>query len=678
MLNSRFETQPIGELLPQPTAAHSALLAAQKPFYEVGGMGADIVPGLSSEEGRKRIADKLDVINNTLHDSRQGWTQKGLNGVSEIASSIAATVPLAYLGAEVAGGAAAIAGFGGEIALPETALNFMRTPINKMVGTTMGDYLPKLTSAELAKGVTKGYGAYKGMVLPEHIVENYHKENDTLDMRGAIKDWSADNYGFLLPAVPLTAGYLLYKMASVRFGANEAKSYAKQLVSEHEAITKSRQSDLQFAMGRAQTIAAEEANKVRRATQLEKDFTEAKDKGHVSQHEHDWYMEYLKNPDAHEQLKDRAITILRDAQIPFDRVTGRVWFPLFESNDIKNLKQTIGDQVASNFSKEEQSAMSDFVVHNRMDSMRSMLAENPGMVNALRGYTDFIDKKLVSKDKSLGALDEILNKHLPKGLKKNEAFSQKRIYKHLKKMGIRDLQNVPYTVPDNVLHKLKLAGQLEGILRQKSPRYRQWFQEGMHEKIKADMKAINILNPNEEIEHLKSKLLTPKGLIKNFERNRAYHRLRELADVWSNAKHLLDRIQLEHEYGKQAAFNNVLKSFVDMVDSNASRLANPERVTQYMKRRIETQVPFARELVSTPSDLGKQAERGSKREGETEVKETPKENAAMKANREIVDKSKSKQTAAEFKVEENRFNQFSQNESTLKKLIECALGGLSG
>ncbi len=672
---TRFETAPIGELPPEPTSAHSALLAAQKPFYQVGGFGADMVPSLSSPDTRKRIADKLDVINQTLADPRLGYTQKGMDWVAEMGSSIAATIPLAYAGAEIAGGAAALAGFGGELLLPEAALTFARTPLPKLIGS---DYLPSLTTAELAQGTAEAYGAYKGFTIPEHVVENYHKENDTLDMRGAIKDWASDNYGFLLPIAPLAAGYLLYKVAKVGRGAKAAGDHARSLAREHEASARARQSDLQFATSRAQQSAAKAAEEVRRSTQLEKEFDVALEKGTISKEQHAWYQEYLANPDDHEVLSGKAMHIMKEAAIPLDRVTGHAWFPVLESKDVQALKRAITDQASSGFSREEHSALSDFIVHNRVDALRQSLTENPGLVNALRGLTDIVDRKLGGRVKALKALDEVVDHHLPKGLKKNEIFSQKRIYKHLKKMGVTERSQVPYSVPDNVLYKLGLAKQHDNVMRQRSPRYRQWFQEGMHEKLKEKMKSVPLMTPVEELEHLKGKLITGKGLVKDFQKKGAYHRLRDLADVWANAKHLLDRIHLEHEYGKQAAFNNILKNFINMVDSNAARFANPERVTQYMKNRIEASVPYAREFTSTRSPLKRESAKGSKKEGSTEVKETLEGSAEMEANRELVKKSGSELGAAEYKIEENRFNQFRENESPLKKLVECAWGQLNG
>lgn len=665
---TRFDVAPIGELPPEPTAAHSALLAAQKPFYQVGGFGADMVPSLSSPDTRKRIADKLDVIDQTLADPRLGYTQKGMDWVAEIGSSIAATIPLAYAGAEIAGGAVALAGFGGELVLPEAVLTFARTPLPKLIGS---DYLPALTPGELAKGLTEAYGAYKGMVIPEHVVENYHKENDTLDMRGAIKDWASDNYGFLLPIAPLAAGYLLYKVAKVGRNAKAAGDHARALVDEHKISSREKQSTLRLEIGRAQQAVA-------KATRLEKEFDTALENGTISKEQHAWYMDYLENPDEHEVLSGKAMHIMKEAAIPLDRITGHAWFPILESKEVAALKRAITDQASSGFSREEHSAISDFIVHNRVDALRQMLTENPGLVNALRGLTDIVDRKLGSRVKALKALDEVVDHHLPKGLKKNEIFSQKRIYKHLKKMGVTERSEVPYSVPDNVLYKLGLAKQHDNVMRQRSPRYRQWFQEGMHEKLKEKMKSVPLMTPAEELEHLKGKLITDKGLVKDFQKKGAYHRLRDLADVWANAKHLLDRIHLEHEYGRQAAFNTILKNFINMVDSNAARFANPERVTQYMKSRIEASVPSAREFVSTRSPLKRESVKGSKKEGDAEVKETLEGSKEMEANRELVKKSGSKLGAAEYKIEENRFNQFNENEGALKKLVECALGALNG
>ncbi len=676
---TRFDVAPIGELPPEPTAAHSALLAAQKPFYQVGGFGADMVPSLSSPDTRKRIADKLDVINQTLADPRLGYTQKGMDWVAEIGSSIAATIPLAYAGAEIAGGAAALAGFGGELLLPEAVLTFARTPITKLIGS---DYLPALTPGELAKGVTEAYGAYKGMIIPEHVVENYHKENDTLDIRGAIKDWASDNYGFLLPIAPLAAGYLLYKVAKVGRNAKAAGDHARALVDEHKISSREKQSSLRLEIGRAQQAVA-------KATRLEKEFDTALENGTISKEQHAWYMDYLENPDDHEVLSGKAMGIMKDAAIPLDRVSGHVWFPLLESKEVASLKRAITDQASSGFSREEHSAISDFIVHNRVDAIRQMLTENPGLVNALRGLTDIVDRKLGSRVKALKALDEVVDHHLPKGLKKNEIFSQKRIYKHLKKMGVTEGAEVPYTLPENVRFRLEQDQKIKNLNDRNKRLFKQYeatgdksFVDAMQEnnnkieEINKNLKEFH--EPAMELEYIKNKLIIGKGLVKNFQKKRAYHRLRDLADVWANAKHLLDRIHLEHEYGKQAAFNNILKNFINMVDSNAARFANPERVTQYMKSRIEASVPYAREFTSTRSPLMRESVKGSKKEGASEVKETLEGSKEMEANREIVKKSGSEMGAKEYKIEENRFNQFRENESPLKTLVECAWRQLNG
>lgn len=676
-MNSRFDVQPIGEMSPPLTLSHSAILSAEKPFVEAAGFGVDIVPQLNSEQTRKRIADKLDVINQSLQDPRLGFGQKSLDYVSQIASSMGALGLFAYFGAEAGAGAAGIAGAGMELTLPEAVLSFGRTPISKLATGALSDYLPSLSAAELAKGIAGGYGAYKGMTIPEHVVENYHKDTDTLDARTVIKDWAHDNFGFLLPAPPLAAGYLLYKVFSVGRGAKEAATMARAMVAEHEIKTRARQTQIQFAKTRAQKAAYEAAEEARRETGLEKAFNEALEKGTITPAEHKWYQNYLASPDDIEGHSQDALGILKDTQFPIDRATGRVWFEILGSKDIKQLKQAITDQVGSNFSKEEQSALSDYITHNGMDIVRANLSNNPHMLMALKGYTDFIDKKLGSKVKALQKLDAILESHGARGLKKNELFSEESIYKHLKKMGVTHAEEVPYTLPENVSSRLTQDKKIKLLIDRNASLFKQYEKTGDQsfvEQMKENNKEIEEINKNlkifhtseEELQHLKSQLIKNKGLVKNFKNKKAYHRLEELADVWANAKHLLDRIHLEHEYGKQEAFNNVLKDFINLVDSSAQRLASPSRVVNYMKKRIESAAPKIKEF-EPKKPVAAKIEKGT--EGKPNV---------LSQEKESVKKSTAESLKNEFVHEDDRYRTFKDNQEILKRMIKCAWGKLNG
>lgn len=658
MLVQEREVESFGDLPAPATTAHSVLLAAQKPFYQVGLMAEAVIPGLGTHESRRNMAEKIETIDSVLNDPRLGRTQRAFDWVSEIAAPIIPTLPLSVVGGVAARGVAVGIGAGIRGIAPDALLAFSKRPLTELAGSTLGKYLPQeLNAAEAATSLADQYGFYKGFVIPEHVVENYHKENDVLDYRGAIQDWSGDNYGFLLGALPFVAGYIGYKgignvikkRKTIR--ENEAVTHElSRLLKEHEVIRNEHEENATF-----------KKDYIAKTSELQSHLHQAVEEGHLSAKEHDWYLDYLFNPDDHENLSKSAMKIMQQAGIPYDRVTGQIWFPLVEKSDLKNLKSAIQDEVTTAFSDEERRALSAYVVHNRMDSLRTMLADNPNMLHGIRGYSHFIDAKLGSKEKAFQNLDHILTHHLPKGLGKKELFSQNNIYKHLKKNGMHDISRIPYTVPEGVAHKLKLSKKIDAILSRKGARYEQWYKEGLHHRLKEELKAVKLLTPAEELEHLKNTLVAKGKLIDNFKNHKAYHRLEELSQLWSNAKHLLDRIHMESEYQKQAAFNEVLKNFVNIVDSNASRFADPSRVTRYLKKRVETAVPFARQF--QPLEVSFEREAIEKVDQSVVLENTRiVEESGFSGLKEIIQE----QTAKMAQLEEHS--------EALTELINCALG----
>jgi|ERR1700733_3863580 len=666
-LNAEREIAPQGEIQPKPSTFYSATQAFEKPFYEVGlaasAIGERISPGLSSPEFRRGMADKIDVINNNLSDPRLGLAQQGFNTVSGIVGSIAPTAPLGFAGGLVGRFAMGAAGMAARGVASEAFTSLAQKPLSQMVAGNYAKYFPLIGEASLSgttKAAVESYSAYKGFVIPEHIAENYHKENDTLNVHQAIKDWSADNYGFLIPTASIAAGYIAFKAARIP-GVKRANM--AEFRKNQEAHLRTKANPL--------TTSQE--------TNFEKNLYNAVKEGKITQTEHDWYLQYLENPQDHEGLMQSSKKVLDEARIPHDG-NGNHWFEILSNEDVNNLKSAVADQSSTYFSGTDASTLTDYVVHNRMDAMRTMMAENPNIVDGLRGYSDHIENKLGMRSQHFKALDEIIDRHLPKGLGKKELFSQNNIYKHLKKMGVHDASEVPYIVPEGVRYKLKLAKKIDDILSRKGARFEQWYKEGLHEKLKEELKSIKLLNPADELADLRSKLFPSGELIKNHKTKKFYHRLEELSQLWSNAKHLLDRVNLEAQYGRQEAFNNILKHFLDMVDSNAQRLANPAKVTDYIKRRIEDATPFVPES-RIENDIINDEVRTSfegkevKREGETKVDPTEKTYMLFDSMRKQIEDYGSDLDKEEFSFIEQRYNQLKDNEDALSKLVECALGG---
>jgi hypothetical protein len=820
-LNVEREIAPQGELQPKPSTLYSATQAFEKPIYETAlaasSIGEFISPGLSSPEFRRGMADKIDVINNNLSDPRLGLAQRGFNEVSSIVGSIAPTAPLGFAGGLVGRFAMGAAGMAARGVASEAFINLAQKPLSQMVAGNYAKYFPLIGEASLAgtaKAAVESYSAYKGFVIPEHIAENYHKENDTLNVHQAIKDWSADNYGFLIPTASIAAGYIAFKAARIPGikRADMAKFRAEQ-----QAHLNTKSNPLSPVQ----------------ETNFEKSLYNAVKDGKITQAEHDWYLQYLDNPADHEGLMQSSKKVLDEARIPHDG-NGNHWFEILSNEDVSNLKAAVADQSSTYFSGSDASTLTDYVVHNRMDAMRTMMAENPNIVDALRGYSDHIENKFGMREKHFSELDSILKENLPKGLGSKELFSQSNIYSHLKKQRV-EAYEVPYHVPSNIAYKLKLANRLSKLKKGTDE----------YNLLKQQIDAVPVLKPVDELEHIANQLFkdkseylyrgydrkifdfrrfpdpelgkgvwytdnelyakehgkqlkkiyndfkvfdvdatkdaelkslydklhndtrilfkwgqikfkkgsehearlkeikatikntqkefldavkakgyegikrkqgiadaygswndtengfrerksqvmffeAPKGsnnfkieLVKNFKKKAAYQRLQELSEIWANAKHLLNRINMESNYDKQEAFNKILKHFLDMVDSNAQRLANPAKVTDYIKRRVEDATPFVPES-RIENDIVNDEVRNSfegketKREGETKVVDKEKTHMLFDSMRKQIEDYGSDSDKEEFSFIEQRYNQLKDNEDALSKLVECALGGING
>ena len=84
----------------------------------------------------------------------------------------------------------------------------------------------------------------------------------------------------------------------------------------------------------------------------------------------------------------------------------------------------------------------------------------------------------------------------------------------------------------------------------------------------------------------KPKSMENIGLKKNFQMSAAYHRLMDLSNVLHNARTLLDRIHLEHEYNKQEAYRDLIDHLLKRADSNITATAKPDNVIEYLRKRI--------------------------------------------------------------------------------------------
>lgn len=181
-----------------------------------------------------------------------------------------------------------------------------------------------------------------------------------------------------------------------------------------------------------------------------------------------------------------------------------------------------------------------------------------------------------------------------------------------------------------------------------------------------------LLSAKDELLNIKDKLLTEKGLKDNFQETREYKRLVELSEVWHNAQTLLDRINLEHEYERQQAFHDVAQAFTSVLDSSIERFADSGRVLAYLKERINN-------INRAFGDASYSGQGGVEKKSPSEIisqqERLPSNHKELLAQYdEDVENVKAHDLSEEYKMSRSRFDNFNENQSALKQLVDCFRG----
>jgi hypothetical protein len=662
----------------KPTISQTFEAAKSRTSEQVNLLAGYIAPGLTTDEQKRKSADRLSVINELLDDPRQGFGQQATNAVGNVIGGIIPTLPLALAGGAVGAGIAGAVGFGArEIALDlggEAALTAYlgtQVPLSRLATSAASHYLPNISIGGVTAGLTEAYGAYKGMIIPEHFAEHYDAINNSLDTSHAIQDWAADNYGFLLGAAPMAAGYVAFKGIRGIIKHRNAIADSKAVDAELTRLLKQHDEVLKVN----QIKEGERATKQAKVSELQDHLQHAEEMGMISPEMHEWYLDYLENPNDMGKVHEGGLKVLESLQIPYDRVTGRVWNEVLTRDGVKNLQSALFDQGITNLSAEENQLLSSYIIHNELDGYIANMRDNPNLLQAIQGMTHNIGMKIAEHSAALNKFEHALRRQLPKGLLKKQIFSQNNIFQHLKKFqsykgaGVVP-RDIPYYVPKQVALKLKLLHQISLIEARKTRQYQLKFDKGEHLKLKKKLKEIKLMHPAEELQHLMDTLLPEGKLISDFKNRKAYFRLEDLSQVWPNAQALLDRVHMEAINAKQQGLNEVLKKFSEMVDTNASRLADPDSVKRYLHSRVERAVPFVREFEQSGINIKADPLEIMTKEAETNRADILYDESSI----EKVQASELKFAREEFETSEKKFRQFSENEKALDELIKCALG----
>lgn len=468
--------------------------------------------------------------------------------------------------------------------------------------------------------------------------------------------------------------------------------------------------------------------------------------GKISKQEHELMKDYLTNPDD-PTLPKRFSEIMLKRGHQINSATYQAYFEMLSEQDLNNLKNTFPTELANHELATDKNALSETMLHSRLDEMR----QEPTKVNGLIGAIDEIDHKLKDVVAIRAKADEVVDRAISETSERMPFDQQdlREISEKVEDHGFTTIKKEGFSAQDELIHiKQRLLGgnpdtyyrgygwigegeghakmtdstfgrgywitpelehakhygrkfevirgrfnlydvrngkdkELNKIHRKlilmdrpKPGKKESWGHKRLFDKLHklAKKKGYEGFQRENQImlfekpEKAVKKYVGQHQLKKDFHRTDEYKRLTELANHWPQAKALLDRVHLENDIERQEAFRDVAQAFVDVLNSNIDKFADPVRVNNYLRERIE----------QLSSQSGERSYNGKVipiSEIERTVKEARKipvdENQVLNDYEETIKASGSDSTLADFSEARERYDQFKASESSLEEMIDC-------
>lgn len=520
---------------------------------------------------------------------------------------------------------------------PDALQAAMTTPIKLSVSESVQNFVPltvstgkntaeNFTLALVGKEFLSNSAAVTAFGVPQAITDNYNNDTKNINWGGVADDLgNMGAFGFKLASLGMAAGVLRGTMRD-RAG-----------VPDNDKLTGS-------------------------------ELKNALESGKITQDQHDFLVDMqaangkrfvdLKTT---QELKARATKILNDMGVSADPVNHNVVMQILGSHDVENLKGTIADAVSTHTPEDIQDALSTFIVHKNIDQLNG----NSKMIDGLRGHVKFMNEKLASRDEMLKKADDIVDKHFLKKVTNAFPFSQERIFKVLKQMqfNVSHIKNFPINIPANVQKYIDMFNKLDENNKQLAKAAR-----------KSDVKQVRRLTRRiQEMPQTLPKLLTPKEELmqlrehfkdykEGFKNTPEWDRLDELSQVWPQAKVLRDRVMLDDEYHRQAAFTKAFETLLEMKDAEPGNLARSDNVVSYLEARVKNATRIDEDVQAVKDQVQRYTEQPEDAEGIFDAQEAANENI------------KSPQLKEDFAVSRERFTEFKAKQGIFENLIGCILG----
>lgn len=560
----------------------------------------------------RQVIDKEE--SSPLESSLQSGSAQAAGFVTSLLNPI--SLATAEFGGMVAAGGSRLLGN----TLPGAVSRVVNKPLDELLGESA--LVPKKSLAEIGKRKATAAGIGAGVVLPEELAKNIDEKTGEINYRGVVKGTAAGGGLALgLDAIPYFYGIFRGKFKAATGKSIESLPDEQAKVKMDELIKNG-------------TITPEEAK---------------------------WYEDY-KLDSFSDSMAQRASKMLMNDGHPVDTARGRVMQDILKPEDMKNLNVAVHDQLSANLTNERNS-LSDFIFGSKLEELR----KNPSSLNGIEGVIDAISKHITAK-KPLPEFD-----FLNAAIKENLPLSQKNLMKLLKKseFEVSHTEHFPAYIPEIIkkrIEGLEKISNLEAKLKKEKRKGIEPNKQTIKRIADLENKLPKVQTPKEELHDIKSRLIKSEGLIDGFQNSTAYHRLADLAKVWENANKLLEHIHSEAEYKAQGSYRDLLQFMSNVVKSNFDKLADPKKIVDYMKARIDDRLP---------TEIKDQLKIEDVEKGVKSVPENVDE-VLDEASSRLQERNAPDSLSKDFELASNRVKEFKKSEgSVFKNLISCVMGSIN-
>lgn len=650
-------TQIYGER-PLPSSLSTSFTALGRPFYRSAyalQVGSDWAAGKPTD---KSLTDAVNLLDYQLSHPDFSTGQNIANTVSGIAGTFLDPISLAaggLVGKIVGKGVVGVASL-----VPDYVSSLSSGALSReSIAALMTKSIPVFENNKFAKFLPKGFndalektaesaGLLAGFTLGESFLENYNADTSRLDYGGLTKSIAFNGgIGLAIPPLAWTAGVLIGKIGVQGF---KELSPTKKIAAVEKAL----------------------------------------ESGKINKEERDWLVNLYEKPGETQSHVMGSMRLLDKENHPINAFTGKIELPFMTQEEMKQMQLFALDQMASSNTSNYKRALSDFVSLNMLDRMVAMVDKNPSMLAGIRAHVEETEIRLAQKIEQLKKEDIFIEKTTPRSAVRSQPISQQKIYQMMQQGNLSE-REMPFIVPDNV-KKIRSVEDKVYELEQKSKNYEREFNKTNRTKFKklkekTDKKILDqkselekiknsegkILSQADELKSIREKILGKDELPKKYQISKDYLRLLDLAHVYPQARALLKQIEIREQYELQAAYNEVLKSIVMIAEQGMGKFANPERVINYFKERIEGRAEiesFKKYMNDKVQDVNKKAESIEKKAiGEEPIRANlEKDFNSINENPNI-----SRELKEEFNGVYSRLDQFKKSNKALEDLVNCIM-----